>query len=831
MGFLGLGRPRWKHKDAEIRLHAVSELPASSQGTFAELVRTDVDPRVRAAAAARITEIPTLVSLQQLTDPAVKRIATERLAGVADQWLRTKSLAECRDFLGHLSDQKSLAELSVQAKDPAVRAAAFAKFSALPEPSAALLAVIAIQDAQGDVALSAVARIDKRGALKDISRKAKLDHVRQAALGRIEALEAEAAKPTPEQVRQARRKELPPLLEQALRLAVASDWERAEAAWEPLVAEWAKVCAQLPGDEDAAALQVRFQRARADFIARRQAAAEREAAGIAGREQLLAELGALPTDPGLDAAQRHVFTARWSAQGEIAPAAQSQLHDRFLAELVRLTPAGQAVSEVDCAAAPTISAESEAKLLALAEEAERLIAGGREAKFRFQELHKDWSRYAADLPPRDPRAQRFLDAWMAWKEQGRAKRASREEQTAERLAQMTDCCRQAEALAAAAEAFTGVPDAAAVEPHAAAVKALQVAWKAIGPVRFEQSQALRDRFRAAIDLAYVPINATREAADWERFAHLAQAEELILRVQALAQEPDLAVVIAGVKQAHSAWKQLGPLPRDKGQEAWGRFKAICDAEFERAKPWFAAQDAERVQNLTRKQALLVELQSLTELAPVGLAGSPADIAARKAAHERIKAIQAEWKGIGQVPREHDGELWRTYRAVCDAYFAKFRDQMAARNAEHGENLTRKLGLIVAVEELAAEAESGQRTGNAVLAEVKRLQQTWKSIGHVPKDQADAIWDKWRTACDRVYATLKGHLAELDAQRQENLAKKEALIAEAEELAGHENARWFKDDVRELQLRWREIGHVPRERMDELNERFRAACDRVFASEV
>jgi hypothetical protein len=272
MGFLGLGRPRWKHKDAEIRLHAVSELPASSQGTFAELVRTDVDPRVRAAAAARITEIPTLVSLQQLTDPAVKRIATERLAGVADQWLRTKSLAECRDFLGHLSDQKSLAELSVQAKDPAVRAAAFAKFSALPEPSAALLAVIAIQDAQGDVALSAVARIDKRGALKDISRKAKLDHVRQAALGRIEALEAEAAKPTPEQVRQARRKELPPLLEQALRLAVASDWERAEAAWEPLVAEWAKVCAQLPGDEDAAALQVRFQRARADFIARRQAA-------------------------------------------------------------------------------------------------------------------------------------------------------------------------------------------------------------------------------------------------------------------------------------------------------------------------------------------------------------------------------------------------------------------------------------------------------------------------------------------------------------------------------------------------------------------------------
>ena len=831
MGFLGLGRPRWKHKDAEIRLQAVSELPASSQGTFAELVRTDADPRVRAAAAARISEIPLLVSLQQLADPAVKRIATERLSGVADQWLRTKPLAECRDFLGHLSDQKSLAELSVQAKDPAVRSAAFAKFSTLPDPSAALLAVIAIQDAVGDVALPAVARIDKRGVLKDVSRKAKLEAVRSAALGRIEALEAEAAKPTPEQLRQARRKALPPLLEQALRLAVASDWERAEAAWAPLASEWATVRDRLPGDAETAALELRFQRARADFSARRQAAAEREAAGIAGREQLVAELAALPTDPGLDAVQRQAVTARWTAQAEIAAGTLAALTVRFQAELARLTPAAQALAVSDGPVAPSVSAETEAKLVALAEEAERLITGGRDAKFRFQELHKDWSRYAADLPPRDPRAQRFLDAWMAWKEQGRAKRASREEQTAERLAQMTECCRQAEALAAVAEAFSGVPEADVVEPHAAAVKALQAAWKAIGPVRFEQSQALRERFRAAIDLAYVPINATREAADWERFAHLAQAEELIVRIQALAQEADLAVVIASVKQAHIAWKQLGPLPRDKGQEVWGRFKAICDAEFERAKPWFAAQDAERAQNLTRKQALLVELQGLTEQAPVGLAGSPADIAARKTAHERIKAIQAEWKDIGQVPREHDGELWRTYRAVCDAYFAKFRDQMAARNAEHGENLTRKLGLIVAVEELAAEAESGQRTGNAVLAEVKRLQQTWKTIGHVPKDQADAIWDKWRTACDRVYATLKGHLAEMDAQRQENLTKKEALITEAEELARHENARWFKDDIRELQLRWREIGHVPRERMDELNERFRAACDRVFASEV
>jgi hypothetical protein len=214
--------------------------------------------------------------------------------------------------------------------------------------------------------------------------------------------------------------------------------------------------------------------------------------------------------------------------------------------------------------------------------------------------------------------------------------------------------------------------------------------------------------------------------------------------------------------------------------------------------------------------------------PLGLVGSPADLQARKAAHERIKAIQAEWKEIGQVPREQDGELWRAYRALCDGYFAKFREQLAVRDAANGENLTRKLGLIVAVEDLAVQAEGNLRPAPSIMSEIKRLQAVWKTVGHVPKDQADAIWDKWRTSCDRVYAVLKPYLAEQDAQRLENAAKKEAIITEIEELATQENARWFKDDVRDFQLKWREIGHVPRERMDELADRFRVACDKILS---
>ena len=115
-----------------------------------------------------------------------------------------------------------------------------------------------------------------------------------------------------------------------------------------------------------------------------------------------------------------------------------------------------------------------------------------------------------------------------------------------------------------------------------------------------------------------------------------------------------------------------------------------------------------------------------------------------------------------------------------------------------------------------------------LREVKDLQAKWKLIGHVPREQVEAIWSRFRTACDRVYATLKDHLAGLEKERQDNLAKKQALITEAEEILAHENARWFKDEIKDLQRRWREIGHVPREQMDAVGGRFKELCDRIYA---
>lgn len=835
MGFLGWRKPKWKQADADVRLAGINELTWEHQGAFAQLAMSDPDARVRAAAARRVNEQGRLENLLGSNDAEVVKIARERLSTVAVKLARERSLAACQALISTINDQKSLAELTLEAKDHGVRRAAFERLLAQSEISPAMLALIAVQDADGAFATTAVVRLDKRNLLKDVARKAKVDAVRTAATTRLQTLESEAAKPSPEQSRKARRKALEPLVSDAARWSLSADFTKAANEITALISRRDEVIAhyaEIPLDDEAKAAVERIDRAHRDLVRRRDEAQAAHAAAVAAHEALLGELVAATPITGEDAqAQRARLEAQWQALPSLAGPERPLFVARFTAELTRLFPTAL-VEAHPSAPVPVVIPEAVlSELETLVAEAEALADSDRrlDARDRYRVLHKRWNHLIADLPPGHALRTRFLDAYGRFKEAGRAARAEREERTKERLAELGKLASEAEALAA------NPPAEQERQARFAQLKDLQARWKSVGAVRPDQVGAVRERFRAACDTAFAPLKALIEAEDWARFANLGNADTLIAEVEALAVVEDLSVVANSIKRIQSGWKELGPLPGDRREATWQRFKGACDVVYARLKPYYAELDAQRVVNLERKRALLAEAETIANAAPIGLAGSPADLAAKRGNAERMKAIQQEWKAIGPVPREHDQDLWTRFRTAGDSFFGKHRADIDARHQEYVANLQQKEALCVVVETLASDCEklaAGEearvRSEAERLREVKDLQAKWKLIGHVPREQVEAIWSRFRTACDRVYATLKDHLAGLEKERQDNLAKKQALITEAEEILAHENARWFKDEVKELQRRWREIGHVPREHMDTVGGRFKDLCDRIYA---
>jgi hypothetical protein len=833
VGFLGWRKPKWKQADADVRLAGINELTWEHQGIFAQLAMQDPDARVRAAAARRVNEQARLEQLLTVADQEVVKVARERLSTVAVKLARERSLAACSAVLSTISDQKSLAELALEAKDQGVRKAAFDRLLAQSDVSPAMLALIAVQDAAGVFAAEAVKRLDKRNLLKDVARKAKVEAVRTAAAARIETLDAESSKPSAEQSRKARRKALEPLVGDASRWSLSTDFVRAAEELTSLIARRDAILAQydLPLDDEAKAASERIDRAQRDLGRRRDEAAAQRQAALAAHEAVLNELAsAAPVAVSEAAAWRARQEARWQALPAVSSADRQPLSERFTAELARLIPV-QAAVEVVRPSAVVIPEAVLAELETLVSEAETLATSDRrlDARDRYRVLHKRWNQLVADLPPGHAMRTRFLDAYARFKEAGRAARAERDERTKERLAELTRLVVEAETLA------NQPPSANERQARFAQLKELQARWKAVGAVRPDQVAAVRNRFRAACDTAFAPLKELIEAEDWARFANLGNADALIAEAEALAAVEDLAQVAAAIKSIQAGWKNLGPLPGERREATWQRFKAACDVVYTRLKPYFAELDAQRQVNLERKRALVAEAEAIANAAPIGLAGSPADLAAKRTHAERMKAIQQEWKTVGPVPREHDQELWTKYRAAGDTFFGKHRADIDARHQEQTHNLQLKQALCVAAEDLAKDCEAlaaGEearvRSEAERLREVKDIQAKWKNIGHVPRDQVEAIWSRFRTACDRVYATLKPHLESLEKERQDNLTKKQALITEAEEILKHENARWFKDEVKELQRRWREIGHVPRDQMEQVGGRFKDLCDQIYA---
>lgn len=223
-----------------------------------------------------------------------------------------------------------------------------------------------------------------------------------------------------------------------------------------------------------------------------------------------------------------------------------------------------------------------------------------------------------------------------------------------------------------------------------------------------------------------------------------------------------------------------------------------------------AEDWERWANVPRQEALIERARALLADEDENTLG------------DKLKALQNEWKDVGPVPQKKSQELWNQFKTTCDQVYERIKSSRARLAGEQAENLKRKEALCEKVEALAESTD-----WDATADEIKRLQREWKDIGPVPRKKSDAIWKRFRAACDKFFERRKPHLDELMAERNQNLAAKIALCEKAEALAESTDWKEASMTLRDLQREWRNIGPAPRKEAAEVQKRFKAACDTFF----
>jgi hypothetical protein len=330
---------------------------------------------------------------------------------------------------------------------------------------------------------------------------------------------------------------------------------------------------------------------------------------------------------------------------------------------------------------------------------------------------------------------------------------------------------------------------------------------------------------AAVDAALAERLAQAEALVADREAKATEAEartrrdaltrmrQLIARVEALPNNANLSLKAAerALKDVRSAVADIPPMPsRQDYEEVSRRLKAAQAVLAPKVQELREATDWRQWANLGVQEQLCVRMEALRGV-------DDADQVVR-----RIRELQQQWREVADVPRAQGEALWTRFKGVHDELWKRAETQFAQQAEERAANLSKKVALCERVETLI-DSTNWIATANAI----KQAQSEWKAIGAVTRGQEKAIWERFRSACDRFFTRRHDDLIKRKAQWAENLARKEALAARAEALV--ESTDWDASagEIRRLQVEWKTIGPVKKSRSEAVWQRFRGACDGFF----
>lgn len=343
---------------------------------------------------------------------------------------------------------------------------------------------------------------------------------------------------------------------------------------------------------------------------------------------------------------------------------------------------------------------------------------------------------------------------------------------------------------------------------------LQARWKETGPVPQQYVKDLWETYNLHVENFYdfVKINKELRDLDWKKNLELKTA--LCEQAERLAEEPSVVEAFRKLQKLHDDWREIGPVASEYKEALWERFKEASSKINRSHQEFFENLKAEQLNNLERKTALCEQVEALA-------ADSLSSHKTWNRASEKLLEIQKEWKTIGFAPKKDNTKVYERFRAACDAFFARKREFYSEVKDDMEKNLRLKEEICEAAEKLQ-ESEEWKAATDELLA----LQARWKEIGAVSRRHSDAIWKRFRAACDKFFERKSAHFASVENEYAENLRKKSELI---EQMLVADIKEGGHDMIKEFQRRWSEIGYVPIKHKDELQKRYKEAVDKLFGA--
>ena len=377
------------------------------------------------------------------------------------------------------------------------------------------------------------------------------------------------------------------------------------------------------------------------------------------------------------------------------------------------------------------------KKLAIIETIKSMLTSPEEANMKYQEfkqLQQDWKEIKA-VP-----AENATELWRSYQlyvEQYydllKLNSEAREYDFKKNLEAKTALCEAAEKLADEEDVINAF--------HR--LQELHQEYREVGPVAKELREEIWTRFKAASTVInkrhqqhFEELRAGEEENLAKKTALCEKAEEIVANECQNSAEYETKTKEIIALQAE--WKTIGFAPQKMNVKIFERFRAACDAFFQKKTQYFKDMKERFAENAAKKQALVEKAKSLM------------DSTDWKQTGDIMQQLQKDWKEIGMVPKKQGDVLWQEFLGACNHFFEARNAATAGTRSEEKENLSKKRDIITQLEQLAEEAAEGLQQ------KMQQLIEEFNAIGHVPFRDKDKMYDDYHAALDKVHKVLNAN---------------------------------------------------------------------------
>ena len=340
-------------------------------------------------------------------------------------------------------------------------------------------------------------------------------------------------------------------------------------------------------------------------------------------------------------------------------------------------------------------------------------------------------------------------------------------------------------------------------------------WKNAGAIPRDKYNILWNNYHFHIERFYDIMHLDKEARDLDLKHNLEQKQLIIAKAKELLNEEDVMKAFRELQLLHRVWKEeIGPVDREHREAIWDEFSEITKQMHDKREALYAVARGKETDNLAVKNEIIVLIEALGTEKIDSHSGWQAQI-------KKMEALREAFFKAGKVPAEVTEETWANFKNAVRSFNANKNVFYKDIKHEQHENLTKKLELVEKAKSLKESTDFAATTPI-----MKKIQDDWKKIGHVPRKYSDSIWKDFKDACNAYFDRMHEAKNAETSEEVETFEKKKAFLEELKSFTLTGEHKADLDAIKAHIATWKTFGKVPFNRRH-IEGKFNKILDALF----